>query len=195
MWYVSSRQARWGMPNACVLSEQHQHAAVDCWVPPLLRCLSSCLPQVDSEGRKFGKSTGGAIWLSAEKLSPYKFYQYLFQVSREMKFSQHLLACCMHRECMCGNRNRLNPDWALILTLTLCNGAATRFSCGHGHLQHQVTDADVIKFLRMLTFLPLEEIDALEQAMSQPDYAPNTAQRRLAEAVTRCATSASGFAA
>lgn len=38
------------------------------------------LLQVDSEGRKFGKSTGGAIWLSAEKLSPYKFYQYLFQV-------------------------------------------------------------------------------------------------------------------
>lgn len=82
---------------------------------------------VDSEGRKFGKSTGGAIWLSAEKLSPYKFYQYLFQV----------------------------------------------------------TDADVIKFLRMLTFLPLDEIDALEQAMSQPDYVPNTAQKRLAEAVTR----------
>lgn len=50
----------------------------------------------------------------------------------------------------------------------------------------QVTDADVIKFLRMLTFLPLEEIDALEQAMRQPDYVPNTAQRRLAEAVTRC---------
>lgn len=38
------------------------------------------LLQVDSEGRKFGKSTGGAIWLSADKLSPYKFYQYLFQV-------------------------------------------------------------------------------------------------------------------
>jgi hypothetical protein len=35
---------------------------------------------VDSEGRKFGKSVGGAIWLSAEKPSPYKFYQYLFQV-------------------------------------------------------------------------------------------------------------------
>lgn len=43
--------------------------------------------QVDSEGRKFGKSTGGAIWLSAEKLSPYKFYQYLFQVC---------LCVCMH---------------------------------------------------------------------------------------------------
>jgi tyrosyl-tRNA synthetase len=49
----------------------------------------------------------------------------------------------------------------------------------------QVTDADVIKFLRMLTFLPLEEIDAMEQAMARPDYAPNTAQKRLAEAVTR----------
>jgi tyrosyl-tRNA synthetase len=48
-----------------------------------------------------------------------------------------------------------------------------------------VTDADVIKFLRMLTFLPLEEIAALEAAMGQPDYVPNTAQKRLAEAVTR----------
>lgn len=86
--------------------------------------------QVDSEGRKFGKSTGGAIWLSADKLSPYKFYQYLFQV----------------------------------------------------------TDADVIKFLRRLTFLPLDEIAALEAAMQQPDYVPNTAQRQLAEAVTRCGT-------
>ena len=37
--------------------------------------------QVDSEGRKFGKSVSGAIWLSADKLSPYKFYQYLFAVT------------------------------------------------------------------------------------------------------------------
>lgn len=54
-------------------------------------------PQVDSEGRKFGKSVGGAVWLSADKLSPYKFYQHLFNVP----------------------------------------------------------DADVVRFLRMLTFLPL----------------------------------------
>lgn len=44
----------------------------------------------------------------------------------------------------------------------------------------------MIKFLRMLTFLPLEEISALEEAMSKPEYVPNTAQRCLAEAVTRC---------
>ncbi|GIL66588.1 hypothetical protein Vafri_20064 [Volvox africanus] len=82
---------------------------------------------VDSEGRKFGKSVGGAVWLSAEKLSPYKFYQYLFQV----------------------------------------------------------TDADVIKLLKMLTFLPLEDIEALQAAMGAPGYVPNAAQRRLAEEVTR----------
>ena len=28
-----------------------------------------------SDGSKFGKSEGGAIWLSANLLSPYKFYQ------------------------------------------------------------------------------------------------------------------------
>jgi tyrosyl-tRNA synthetase len=83
--------------------------------------------QVDSEGRKFGKSVGGAVWLSADKLSPYKFYQHLFAV----------------------------------------------------------TDADVIKFLKMLTFVGLEEIAAIEASMGQPGYVPNTAQRRLAEEVTR----------
>ncbi|EFJ43394.1 hypothetical protein VOLCADRAFT_83275 [Volvox carteri f. nagariensis] len=91
---------------------------------------------VDSEGRKFGKSVGGAIWLSAEKLSPYKFYQYLFQV----------------------------------------------------------TDADVIKLLKMLTFLPLEEIDGLQAAMGAPGYVPNTAQRRLAEEVTRFVHGEEGLA-
>ncbi|CAD7703560.1 unnamed protein product [Ostreobium quekettii] len=84
---------------------------------------------LDSEGRKFGKSEGGAVWLSADKLSPYKFYQHLFAT----------------------------------------------------------TDADVFRFLRMLTFLPLEEIAALEEAMKgtpESGYLPNTAQRRLAEEVT-----------
>src|SRR3989339_2205044 len=30
-----------------------------------------------SDGKKFGKSEEGAIWLSEEKLSAYQFYQYL----------------------------------------------------------------------------------------------------------------------
>ena len=35
---------------------------------------------VRSDGKKFGKSEGGAIWLDPKKTSPYKFYQYLYKV-------------------------------------------------------------------------------------------------------------------
>ena len=37
-----------------------------------------------SSGKKFGKSEGNAIWLSAEKTSPYAFYQALLNSSDEM---------------------------------------------------------------------------------------------------------------
>lgn len=80
-----------------------------------------------SDGTKFGKSEIGAVWLNAELLSPYQFYQFLFRTA----------------------------------------------------------DADVCRLLRMLTFLPLEEVAALEAAMAAPSYQPTTAQRRLAEEVTR----------
>ncbi len=58
---------------------------------------------LNSEGKKMGKTQSGAVWLYAEKTSPYDFYQY----------------------------------W------------------------RNVDDADVIKCLKMLTFLPLEEIEEL----------------------------------
>ncbi|HSX26185.1 MAG TPA: tyrosine--tRNA ligase [Chlamydiales bacterium] len=77
-----------------------------------------------SDGKKFGKSEEGAIWLSSDKLSPYQFYQYLVRVS----------------------------------------------------------DADVIRLLKMLTFLGMDEIHAIEKEMGS---APNIAQKRLAEEVTR----------
>ncbi|XP_027118036.1 tyrosine--tRNA ligase, chloroplastic/mitochondrial-like isoform X2 [Coffea eugenioides] len=48
-----------------------------------------------------------------------------------------------------------------------------------------VPDDDVVRFLKMLTFLSLEEIAQLERDMDTPGYVPNTAQRRLAEEVTR----------
>lgn len=80
-----------------------------------------------SDGKKFGKSEEGAIWLSKDKLSPYEFYQYLFRIP----------------------------------------------------------DADVIKLMRMLTFVDLDEIKEMEEAMKRPDYNPNTAQKRLAEELTR----------
>ena len=60
---------------------------------------------LNSEGKKMGKIQSGAVWLSAEKTSPYDFYQY----------------------------------W------------------------RNVDDSDVIKCLKMLTFLSLEEIAELEK--------------------------------
>ncbi|KAL6495967.1 hypothetical protein OROGR_030530 [Orobanche gracilis] len=49
-----------------------------------------------------------------------------------------------------------------------------------------ISDADVIRFLKILTFLPMDEISQIErQMMIQEEYVPNTAQRRLAEEVTR----------
>ncbi len=57
----------------------------------------------DAQGKKMGKTAGNAVWLDAEKTSPYDFYQY----------------------------------W------------------------RNVADADVLKCIRMLTFLPLEEINKM----------------------------------
>jgi len=79
-----------------------------------------------SDGKKFGKTEKGAIWLSPEKLSPYEFYQHLFRIS----------------------------------------------------------DTDVIGFLRLLTFMDMGDINAIEHQMKQPEYIPNTAQKILAEQVT-----------
>ena len=79
-----------------------------------------------SDGKKFGKSESGAIWLDKKKLSPYQFYQYLFKMP----------------------------------------------------------DADVIRLLKMLTFLELSEIEKIEEYMNTSDYVANYAQKRLAEEVT-----------
>lgn len=48
-----------------------------------------------------------------------------------------------------------------------------------------VSDDDVIRFLKILTFVDLEEIGKIEVEMKGSGYVPNTAQRRLAEEVTR----------
>lgn len=89
-----------------------------------------------ADGRKFGKSEKGAVWLTPEKLSPYEFYQFLVRTS----------------------------------------------------------DEDVIKFMRRLTFLPLQDIDQIEQDMTRPGYVPNTAQKRLATEVTRIVHGEEGMA-
>ena len=60
---------------------------------------------MNSEGKKMGKTANGAVWLDANKTSPFEFYQY----------------------------------W------------------------RNVGDKDVLKCIRMLTFLPLEEIDKMDE--------------------------------
>ncbi len=78
----------------------------------------------NSEGKKMGKTQSGALWLDAQKTSPYDFYQY----------------------------------WV------------------------NVDDADVIKCLKLLTFLPLEEIEVMAQ---YKDAEINKAKRVLAYEVTK----------
>ena len=90
-----------------------------------------------SDGKKFGKSESGAIWLSPDRLTPYQFFQYLYGVP----------------------------------------------------------DADVIRLLKMLTFLPMEEIQAVERQMKGASYVPNSAQKLLASEVTRFVHGEEGLSA
>ena len=57
----------------------------------------------------------------------------------------------------------------------------------------RVPDADVLRLMRMITFMDLEEIDAYAERMKQSGYVPNTAQKRLAEEVTRLVHGAEGL--
>lgn len=79
---------------------------------------------LNSEGKKMGKTAGGAVWLDPNKTSPYDFYQY----------------------------------W------------------------RNVGDDDVLKCIRMLTFLPLEEIDQMD---AWEGSQLNTAKEILAYELTK----------
>ena len=57
----------------------------------------------------------------------------------------------------------------------------------------RVEDRDVIRMLKVLTFLPLDEIYRLEQQMKSVDYVPNTVQKILAQQVTELVHGDEGF--
>ena len=78
----------------------------------------------NSEGKKMGKTASGAVWLSAEKTSPYDFYQY----------------------------------W------------------------RNVEDSEVRKCMKLLTFMPLDEI---EEMTAHQDERINAAKDRLAYEITK----------
>jgi tyrosyl-tRNA synthetase len=96
----------------------------------------TCPLLTKSDGSKMGKTETGTVWLSAERTSPYQFYQYWIRTE----------------------------------------------------------DADVGKFLRMLTTLAREEIESLDAAREQ-DAAKRDSQRRLAEELTQLVHGESGLAA
>jgi tyrosyl-tRNA synthetase len=64
---------QWGNIAAGVdLVRRRTGAAVHGWTAPLI---------VRADGTKFGKSEGENIWLSAERTSPYRMYQYLLNIA------------------------------------------------------------------------------------------------------------------
>lgn len=64
---------QWGNIAAGVdLVRRRAGSAVHGWTAPLI---------VRADGTKFGKSEGENIWLSAERTSPYRMYQYLLNVA------------------------------------------------------------------------------------------------------------------
>lgn len=65
----------------------------------------------DSSGNKFGKSDGNAIWLDSSKTSPYKFYQYLFNVSDDDvgQLLKLLTFLPLHEISELTERHNLNP--------------------------------------------------------------------------------------
>lgn len=59
---------------------------------------------------------------------------------------------------------------------------------------YRIPDADVIKLMRLLTFMDMAEIYRYEEFMHAQDYVVNTAQKRLAEEVTRIVHGNEGLA-
>ena len=64
---------------------------------------------VRSDGTKFGKSEGENIWLSAERTSPYRLYQYFLNVGGRRRRCR---SCCGSRPCRSRSAGRSRPTHA-----------------------------------------------------------------------------------
>lgn len=63
---------QWGnMLSGAQMIKKLENAEAHVWTVPLI---------VDSNGKKFGKSEGNAVWLDPDMTSPYKFYQFWLNV-------------------------------------------------------------------------------------------------------------------
>lgn len=108
---------QWGNITAgCELVRKAEGAQVHGITFPLL---------TRSDGKKFGKTEEGAVWLSKEKTSPYDFYQYFYRIP----------------------------------------------------------DADVIRMLNLLTFIPQSDIKEIGHRLDEPNYAQKILAREVTELV------------
>jgi len=57
----------------------------------------------------------------------------------------------------------------------------------------RTNDADVIKLMRLLTFMDMDEVRHYESMMQKSDYVANTAQKKLAEEITKIVHGDEGF--
>ena len=75
---ASTPAADGSAPSSSSSSEGGDGAAA---APPAAdQCFGLTFPLLlKADGSKFGKSESGALWLSADMLSPYQFYQFLFK--------------------------------------------------------------------------------------------------------------------
>ena len=151
----------------------------------------------DSQGNKMGKTAGNAVWLDANKTSPYDFY-YMFQhYGCNMQFGGD-----DQWSNMLGGteliRRKLGKDaHAMTITLLLNSEGKKMGKTAKGAVWldpnktspyefyqywRNVDDADVMKCIRMLTFLPLEQINEMD---SWKDAKLNKAKEILAFELTK----------
>ncbi len=128
-----------------------------------------------SDGKKFGKSEEGAVWLAKEKFSPYKFYQYLLgipdaDVAKLMRMLTYMdmEEIASYDAVLSTEPNKAQRRLAEELTL-LVHGqdgleAARRVTEGVGPGSDAILDADTFKEIEAdMPHVALEEADVIGQ--------------------------------
>lgn len=97
-----------------------------------------------ADGSKFGKSEGGNIWLSAERTSPYKFYQYWLNIS-DQDASRYIkiFSFSSEEEITSIVENHLKAPHERLLQKALA-GEITERIHSRSELQHAITASNIL---------------------------------------------------
>lgn len=121
-------------------------------------------------GVKFGKSEGGAIWLDAEKTSPYQFYQFWLNVDDEMAGDLIKIYTMLPKETIeqAVNDHRQNPSARGLQKLL----AAEVTDIVHGKERRQSVEKVTGVLFCNEPFTSLNEAELDELAIEIPTAAP-----------------------